>query len=171
MNSIAVIIGHTYINKGANGLIEPEFDFNKMVSNGLFVDVFTHSAFTVGYSRRQKETANKTKDYDYTFELHYNSSSNPMANGCEALYYYRNQKGKEASLLFCAEMENLGLKNRGAKPLHNKNQRGYGFVVAQKPTAIILEPFFGSNASDVSKVDVKSYVHALNSYFEKIKRL
>lgn len=151
---IAFVIGHTSSDKGADSpYTDQEWDFwNKIYDTYLsdLGDRFHHNPNISSYTQRQKDTAVKTKDYDLVFEMHYNSSANPDANGCEVLFYHTNTKAKDMAVLFLDKLSSLtGIKNRGAKATSSGN--GYGFLLAQKPTALLLEPFFGSNQSDVNR--------------------
>lgn len=161
---VAVVVGHHLLSKGARSPLGNEFDLMSKVANGLNCDTFKHNPNIRGYGARQRAMSKKTKDYDIVFELHFNAAT-PSANGCEALYYYSNNEGKKICLDFCNGIEDLfGIRNRGAKPLHSKNQRGYGFLYNTKGTAIILEPFFGSSFEDCNKFDYKEYIDFLNKF-------
>ncbi len=161
---IAFVVGHTPYSKGAYSqtLGSSEWDlfnlyFDKFKAVG---DVFVHDN-KLGYTSRQKEMANKTRDYDLVFELHFNAS-NGSAKGCEALYYHRNETARKICFAFCEHYTDLtGAKNRGTKALNDASDRGFGFVYYQKPTAIILEPFFGDNAEDCEMFNIDLFIDAI----------
>lgn len=162
---IAFVIGHTKLSKGAySSYFElMEYDFWKQFECDLkkVGDVFFHNYLIHGYTSKQKSIAKKTKDYDVVFELHFNSA-NTRANGCEALYFYTNNQTKRISQDFCDKYTSLtGARNRGAKELYNKEQRGFGFVKEQKASAIILEPFFGDNLLDSARFDIDKFLKAV----------
>jgi len=168
---IAFVIGHTPYSKGAFSKYfnSSEWDFyNKYFTKINSVgNVFVHDN-DLGYTSRQKEMAKKTKDFDIVFELHFNAS-NGTANGCEALHYHLNETAEKISEVFCEDYtRQTGAKNRGAKKLSNSGDRGYGFVSCQKPTAIILEPFFGDNIEDCKKFDIDVFIssikYAINNF-------
>lgn len=168
---IAFVIGHTPYSKGAFSkyfnstewdLYNSYFDKFKVVG-----DVFIHDN-DLGYTSRQKEMAKKTREFDIVFEIHFNAS-NGSANGCEALHYNHNETAQKICNKFCEDYTSqTGAKNRGAKKLSNSGDRGYGFVYYQKPTAIILEPFFGDNIEDCKKFDIDIFLssikHAINNF-------
>lgn len=165
--NIAFVIGHDGLRKGAYSdyLGKYEFDFYKEFIPKLenHGDVFIHNKFKFGYTARQRDTAKKTKNYDLVFELHFNAA-NGSANGCEALYYYKNKEAKSICEKFCKEYTSLtGTRNRGAKPLKDTTQRGFGFVFNQVPTAIILEPFFGDNKQDSLSFDISTLLRSVNN--------
>lgn len=158
---IAFVIGHTSKDKGAFStfLQISEFDLFKEFANKHLSgvgDIFLHDETITSYTQRQADTATKTTEYEYVFELHFNSAT-PAAEGCEALFYTGNTKAKKIAEKFCSLMVHfLDMKNRGAKAL-NASDRGFGFVSKQKPTALILEPFFGSNEDDCRNFKQEKY--------------
>lgn len=161
---IAFIVGHTPYSKGAfsKTLDVYEWDFYNLYFNKFneVGDVFIHDN-DKGYTSRQKEMANKTRDYDLVFELHFNAA-NTKAKGCEALYYHRNETARKICFAFCDKYTELtGAKNRGTKALNDANDRGFGFVYYQKPTAIILEPFFGDNTEDCNLFNIDLFIDAI----------
>lgn len=172
MKKYAIIVGHT--NGGDKGaysthLGKSEQPYNLEVANALKAldptkyDVYTHDA--QDYHKRQTALAAKlnAKDYEAVIELHFNAAS-PLANGTEALYYFASKKGKQlAQDLSAAVVKDYGTTLRGAKPLVNRNDRGYWFVYLPKATAVILEPFFGSNAEALKFADPKRLAHIINN--------
>ncbi len=173
-NKFAFVIGHTEKDGGAysNHLDIQEFPlFNNFAKAFLSEvgDIFTHDKELSSYSLRQYTTGQKTADYEYSFELHFNAAS-PQANGCEALYYYKNEKAKLIAEKYCSLMvQEMGYKSRGAKPL-KEGDRGFGFVQKQKPTALVLEPFFGSNIDDCKKFDMVKYAGVIYKLLEYINK-
>jgi len=83
-------------------------------------------------------------------ELHFNSFSNPQANGYEALYWHNSKQGKSAAFSFMSAMEDSFPRrnNRGAKAILTSSQRGARFLRSLKAPCVILEPFFGSNEQE-----------------------
>lgn len=172
---IAIVIGHTANSKGAvSPYLKPEFDFNKEVAIKLkeyspnVYDIFEHRTYANGYKSMIQETANKinSRDYDLVIELHYNAAS-PSAHGTETCYYFASKKGKKFAETFSkiiSENHNTKLRGaNGAKPLVNKEDRGFYAVYLPKPPALIVEPFFGSNEDDSNKFkDVDKYAATLN---------
>ena len=153
MDKVAFVIGHNENDKGAYSehLESSEWDYwNDFYDTYLthLGDKFTHN-LSKSYTKRQKAMAKLTKDYDLVFELHFNASL-PSANGVEALVYYSNKKMFKIGSLYCELMsDKLGIKNRGCKRITSGN--GFGFLKETKGSAILLEPFFGSNKKDCIK--------------------
>lgn len=178
---VAIVIGHTSNgDKGAYSetLKLSEYDYNLKVANHMkelnpsVYDVYTHTIQE--YYNRQKAMADKlnAKAYDLVIELHYNAAS-PVANGTETLYYFNSAKGKAYAESISQEIvKEFGTSIRGvngAKALVNKNDRGYYAVYLPKATALIVEPFFGSNPSESAKfADYKKYACVLNNTITKI---
>ncbi len=171
-NKFAFVIGHTEKDKGAysENLKIQEWDIFKNFANAFLNehgDIFTHNKDISSYSQRQGNTAQITAAYEYAFELHFNAAS-PKAQGCEALYYYKNEKAKLIAEKYCQLMsQEMGIKSRGAKPLKD-GDRGFKFVQKQKATALILEPFFGSNIEDCKKFDMVKYAAVMYKLLEYI---
>jgi len=88
------------------------------------------------------EELNKN-DYKSCIELHFNSSTNSQANGCECLVYYKNNKAKELATNFMARLQNIfGSKIRGNHGIieiqDSKVRGGYG-ICNSKDTYILVE--------------------------------
>lgn len=155
MNKVAIVVGHTRLRKGACGISLPcEFDFNSKVAEQLrdVADIYYYDSYNYGYKSMVKRNAKKLnkKDYKLVIELHYNAAS-PLANGCEVFYYFSNRVGKSLAEKFSHQLSRaFGIKNRGAKAMINKGQRGFWALFYPKATTLLLEPFFGSNRYDAS---------------------
>ena len=101
-------------------------------------------------------------DYEFCLELHFNSSLNRDANGCECLVYWKNEKAKKLATDFMAKLQNIfGSKIRGNHGIieiqDSKTRGGYG-ICNSKDTYILLEPFFGSNQDESLKFSIESDV-------------
>ena len=155
---VAIVIGHHEKSKGAKSpyLQIFEWDFYNQVAKYLTnVSIYHHSPYIKSYTQRIKNTAKKLDDYDLVIEMHFNAAT-PQANGCETLYYFASEKGKKYATIFSSIVnECTGIKlrgNNGAKPLVNKNDRGFCAVFYPKPPTILIEPGFGSNKGDCEKL-------------------
>lgn len=165
---VAFVIGHYEIDKGAysNHLGVSEWNYWNMFYDQYLIDLgdkFIHPKNS-SYTQRQSITAEKTKDYDLVFELHFNASS-PQAHGVESLVYFSNDKMKKVGQFYCDEMEFKGLTNRGVKAITGGN--GYGFLKATNNDAILLEPFFGSNESDCNIYNHQKHYEAIKNTINK----
>lgn len=159
-------MGHTKLRKGACSPYEVpcEFDYNKKVASYLkdVADIYYYDSYNYGYKSMVKRNAAKLnkKDYDLVIELHYNAGVS-IANGTECFYYVGNLKGKALAKKFCeAFCKEFGTKNRGAKAMVSKAQRGFWAVYYPKATTLLLEPFFGSNFKDVGSIKNKEAAYA-----------
>lgn len=156
MKKIAIVVGHTKLRPGAKGIrIPSEFDFNSRVAENLsdIADIYYYDSYNLGYKSMVKRNALKMnrKNYDLVLELHYNAAT-PQANGCEVFYYFNNKEGKNLATYFSRKISQVfEMRDRGAKAMVNKNQRGFWALFYPKATTLLLEPFFGSNSYDAEK--------------------
>jgi N-acetylmuramoyl-L-alanine amidase len=115
-----------------------------------------------GYGTAKFEVANKIRMARATFaiELHFNSAS-PEANGHEWLYWHSSLLGKRIAQKFEDAFSKLfpNIKARGIKAIQ-KQDRGGKFLELTHCPAVILEPFFGSNVQDCSKINVERIAEA-----------
>ena len=82
-------------------------------------------------------------------EFHFNADDDPAANGHEWLYWSTSKNGKRLAECLHAEMclAVPQIKARGIKP-KTGGARGAEFLKGTHCPAVIMEPFFGSNAGD-----------------------
>lgn len=174
---VALVVGHHENSKGAYSphLKTSEWDFyNDVVDCVPDVDVYFHDTNIRSYTQRIKHTARKlnSKGYDLVMELHFNSSSNPSANGCETLYYFASRKGKEYAKLFSDTVTLwTGIKSRngGLKALTQSKDRGYASVFYPEAPTILIEPFFGSSKKDCELIENPELVASIiNDFLNKI---
>jgi N-acetylmuramoyl-L-alanine amidase len=115
-----------------------------------------------GYGTAMFDVANKIRMARATFaiELHFNSSA-PEANGHEWLYWHSSLLGKRIAQKFEDAFSKLfpNIKARGIKAIQ-KQDRGGKFLELTHCPAVILEPFFGSNVQDCSKINVERIAEA-----------
>lgn len=174
MKKVAIVVGHTKLRPGACGVdgIECEFDYNKKVAEYLsdVADVYYYDSYNLGYRKMVQKNATKMnlKNYNIVLELHYNAAT-PQANGCEIFHYFTNKKGKKyAEYLSRLISSTFKVKDRGAKAMVNKKQRGFWALYYPKATTLLLEPFFGSNSDDVSKFcnNEKKYAGCIRTFLK-----
>ena len=176
---VALIIGHNKRSKGAySQIVGSEYDYWKGIAEKIkteipeLVDVYERkpNKFYVPEMNEVLEELNKN-DYKSCIELHFNSSTNSQANGCECLVYYKNNKAKELATNFMARLQNIfGSKIRGNHGIieiqDSKVRGGYG-ICNSKDTYILVEPFFGSNPDESLKFSVEKDV--VNLFINFIK--
>jgi N-acetylmuramoyl-L-alanine amidase len=171
VNKIVFLIGHTEKDKGAFSphLKKSEWQLFKDLETELtkIGDVFYHDPKIKSYRQRQTETAKLTYNYKTVIELHFNSLDKEFANGAEVLYYFNSARGKFLATnfleLWCERTE---IKNRGAKAVNLGN--GGEFLKKTKGTALLLEPFFGSNAEDCSRWNEQTFIDVLKDFCNKL---
>ncbi|MDW9547912.1 N-acetylmuramoyl-L-alanine amidase [Sinorhizobium meliloti] len=161
---LAVMIGHNRVSKGATSVAPinlMEFDFNQVVAKGmkneaghynLDVEVFWREP-SGSYTKEIEDAYAKVATWKPTciLELHFNSNSDPQANGLEMLCLPSANSRALASKLVGSTNKLLKVKVRhsdGVLALA-AGDRGWQSVSALPniPT-VICEPFFGSNAGD-----------------------
>ena len=176
---VALIIGHNKRSKGAySQIVGSEYDYWKRIAEKikteipLMVDVYERkpNKFYVPEMEEVLKELNKN-DYKTCLELHFNSSTNSQANGCECLVYYKNNNAKELATNFMARLQNIfGSKIRGNHGIieiqDSKVRGGYG-ICNSKDTYILVEPFFGSNPDESLKFSVEKDV--VNLFINFIK--
>lgn len=172
---IAFVVGHHENAKGkfSDYFKQSEWDFyNDVLTHFKNPIIFYHNPKIKSYLARQKETGNKLNllNLDLVIETHFNSF-NKKATGVETFYHHKSRKGK-----FYAEKFNevcvrwTGLKLRGAKPLSNNTQNGYGFLNSNKHPSILIEPFFGDNENDCKAIKSAYNMHCIiKDFIENIK--
>lgn len=176
---VALIIGHNKRSKGAySQIVGSEYDYWKRIAEKIkteipaLVDVYERkpNKFYVPEMEEVLKELNKN-DYKFCLELHFNSSTNSQANGCECLVYYKNNNAKELATNFMARLQNIfGSKIRGNHGIieiqDSKTRGGYG-ICNSKDTYILVEPFFCSNPDESLKFSVEKDV--VNLFINFIK--
>lgn len=179
MNKVALIIGHNDRSRGAySPILLSEFKYWKRIAEKIkgeipgIVDVYERKP-NKAYIPEMNEVLKELNKNDYKFcmELHFNSSLNRDANGCECLVYWKNEKSKELATNFMARLQNIfGSKIRSNNGLilieDSKTRGGYG-ICNSKDTYILVEPFFGSNQDESLKFSIESDVVGLFVNFIK----
>lgn len=166
---IAIVIGHDAMSKGAysHHLKQSEYDYNRGVADIMGLDTYLHTPH-YSYKQKMKRTYRKLSHYELTLEMHFNAA-HERVQGVEALYFHTNQKGREIAKIYCEVFsKEYGIKNRGAKPLSNPNQRGYWAVASGIPTGLILEPFFGSNYECKPFADKERHAATMCEFISRI---
>jgi N-acetylmuramoyl-L-alanine amidase len=109
---------------------------------------------------------------DFIISLHLNAAFNGNASGTEVLYYYRSKKGKEmAEILQDYIVSHLALPDRGVKPIDARG-RGSHLLKRTKAPAVIVEPFFIDNDSDLAlaQKDLDGFAQAYANAIDEIAK-
>ena len=166
---LAVVVGHNVRSQGAvrRDTGETEFSYNSRLADmivnsgkdvGIDVNIFIRTA-GLGYTREIRKVYKEVDAWgaDLSMELHFNSAAATSAGGTETL-----SSGSKNSLIFAEEIQEqllqaMGRINRGIKVRNSRTKgRGYMSLVAGRAPAVIVEPFFGSNAADLKATDQES---------------
>lgn len=174
MNKVAIVIGHRPGRQGAYSpfLKKTEYEFNSEVASYLMdiADVYERPNIPfVGETFRIKQLVKEINKHDYelVISLHFNSFHDERAHGATALYYITNSFGKVIANEFVKTIsEHFNIKQRELIPISSTKQRGGTLIKGLKATAILLEPFFGSNESDAKK-----FLHKTAEYSRIIRDL
>jgi len=153
--NVAFVVGHHNKAKGFHSpIIGDEYDFWFYYAQAYLKKlgkVFLHNENNSSYSGRQVEMAEKTKDFDLVFELHFNAH-NEHAEGAHAMYYAKSTTGRMLAFKFTELMQKrMNIEQDYNFPVSSSSTRGGQFILKQKPTALLLEPFFADNENDVNK--------------------
>lgn len=154
MGKTAVRMGHMKdVDQGAVGIIK-EYDtireyapyvINSLLRSGDEAhNVTPASAYSTADSLCQGVDKANNIGADCFVSCHVNSF-NSDANGCLVLYYPGSVKGKALAESIVKEIAALGFRNQGARA----DTRGLYELKATNAPAVIVEPFFCSNAQDV----------------------
>lgn len=162
---VALCVGHSRSgDSGAvatNGLSEHKFNKARAVAVKSLLENKGIEAHVIdyyqggGYSSAMQWLANhlRKKEYTLAVEFHFNSAS-PSAKGFEYLFWHKSKVG----ILVAKEFQKNHLNyfpdayDRGIEPLGDEaHERGVLFTSLTHCPAVILEPFFGSNKSEVDR--------------------
>ncbi len=160
---VAIDYGHSKTaNDGAYGIVE-EFKVNREYG-GLVKKYLEQLGHTVDVVSKDTCISNSEalsyrvqmehkKNYDLYISCHANCF-NGIAEGCEVLYY--SASGKVYADKVITEIAKLGFHNRGTKYRDNL------YVLKNtKSPAIIIEPFFIDNKSDVNRYNPDKLARAI----------
>jgi len=153
---IAIVIGHNAKAQGAVRCTDgrTEFDCNGELaelirshdkSNGRIFKRITGGGYSAEIGRVY--SASDSWGADCTFELHFNCSVNPAANGCLML-----SSGTRGSMALAEAMQAhcvavLGNADRGVRIIGRRDRGGRSLWQGRAP-AVLIEPYFGSNPAE-----------------------
>lgn len=151
---VGFVIGHYSNGTGFNSkYLGKEWEFWRNYAESYlskYGEIYYHD-LSSSYSTRQSIMADKTKDLDLVFELHFNAH-NESAEGAHCLFYSKSSIGEKLATLFSKKMlEVYDIEKDWNHPVSSQSVRGGQFIMKQKPTALLLEPFFADNKNDTDK--------------------
>lgn len=153
---IAISAGHAKQgNKfsGAVGFMSESFE-NRNVTHGI-IKMFNEANLswadcTVDSGKTKTAIVNESciktnnSGAEMALQIHFNSSDNESATGCECLIYPKS-KARNLAEKICSNLSNIGFKNRGVK-----ERDDLIFLKKTNMPAILIEICFVSNKDDVS---------------------
>jgi N-acetylmuramoyl-L-alanine amidase len=172
MRKLAIIVGHNGEAQGAARVDtgETEFVWNnslarliERLSSDFDIEVRVFFRVPGGGLKRELERVYREVDLwgaDMSIELHFNGHHNPSARGTETL-----SSGTALSLRLAVNVQremvaSLGLRDRGVKTV-GRGGRGWRSLYSGKAPAIMIEPFFGTNADDCRAADQQTIALAV----------
>lgn len=160
MRTIFLAAGHSDTDPGAvaQGRREAAIavEFRNMVSFYLRRDGYPHATDGAGQSNLPlAQSAALARRHDIAVEFHCNAAANPAAGGVETL---SGPKDMALGNLLCEVIANeLGIRNRGAKPENSGQHRRLAFVQAG---GIIVELFFLTSPGDLAAYEQRKWLAA-----------
>ena len=160
---IAYVVGHNRDKRGAVRVDtkETEYDFMGRIGSlmaemagdieGVEVKIFRREP-GLGYKREIEAVYDAVDEWgaDVSIEGHFNSFDDPRANGCETLSSGSVKSLALAKAVNDAIIDESGAKDRGILTRSRQDRGGRSLFSGRAP-AIMIEPFFGSNAADCQK--------------------
>ena len=153
---IAIVIGHNSKAQGAVRVTDgrTEFDWNGQLAELIrshdpdSVKVFRREAGG-GYSAEIDRVYREVDKWgaNCSLELHFNGSSNPLANGGETLSSGSAGSKRLADLVRSNVSAALGNSDRGVRVLKRQDRGGRSLWQGKSP-AVLTEPYFGSNVAE-----------------------
>lgn len=176
---VAILIGH---NSKAKGAFSPHLDVSEWTYNqrvfkamkageaeyGLELRQFFRQRNPNGYSAEIKAAYADIDAWDPTVivELHFNSGG---GRGSEMLFLKGSKNGKKlAKAVQASVVEELGMKNRGAKA-RTRSQRGGSSLIAARAPTILTEPFFGDSRKDCQIMTTEGHAALARAYLIGIR--
>lgn len=158
---VAICVGHSRIgDTGARSVGGVnEWVYNKAVAQELQSELEHHGIKSTIISHYPRKTYLGAMTWlriqldhigaTLAIELHFNAADNPDAQGFEYLHAGSPRGMHLASCLAHAHSQSIPFqqRNRGIKAVA-RAERGGGFLHRVKPTAVIAEPFFGTNPDE-----------------------
>ena len=177
---VPLIVGHTARAGGAfsETLQSYEYDYWKKVANLMLernnvgnTTLSVHlrdNGTRRAYDEASRSVKHATQHIPFIMELHFNASVNRTASGIETLAIASDMKACKTAAAVSRSLEkSTGARLRngdGVKRLH-VGDRGYvNLTYAGGKPAVLIEPFFGSNAEEVTYggwVSIKTAAHHL----------
>jgi len=166
---IAIVVGHNAKAQGARRATEDgesEFVWCGRLADLMAqswpetVRVFRREATPSGYEAEIRAAYAKVDAWgtEVSAELHFNAAISPAASGTET-WYVTDAGRAVAKRVSDALVQVLGLPDRGIKRAGKAlapgvdGTRGYASLIAGRAPAVLVELYFGSNASDCRRAD------------------
>ncbi|MDF3606144.1 N-acetylmuramoyl-L-alanine amidase [Paracoccus sp. DMF-8] len=161
MTKIALVVGHNARSQGAVRVTDGRSEYDWMgdlsaqilAANPGRYRVFRRPAGVV-YTREISQTYAEVDAWGASgsIELHFNAAAASTATGTETLTSGTKGSRRLATLIQSAMVGVLGLRDRGLL-VRDRKARGGESLWAGRAPAVLIEPYFGSNAGDCAAAD------------------
>lgn len=171
--TVAIVIGHKKSSPGAfnENYMKSEFEYNEELS--LLIEKAL-SELKISSKRIYRRTYRELPgdinaiQPSLMVNLHTNAFNSKLS-GSSVMYNSQSENGKKLADILLSEIVNiLNLKNRGIKPVSSEDRGGF-LLHNVNCTAVILQPFFIDNDSDL-KVAIEKKEELAQSIAKGIKK-
>ena len=157
-SKIALVIGHNARSQGAVRVTDKRTEYD--INSDLAVAIRDLDPVRYVIVRRTAGAGEIGRAYaevdrlgvKASVELHFNGAAAPSATGTETLTSGTRNSLRLAQGVQAGMVRALGLRDRGVKVIP-RTGRGGASLWTGKPPAILIEPYFGSNAGDCAAAD------------------
>ena len=168
MSKLYISAGHGGSDPGAVKGSRREKDFTLAVANkvSLLLAASYHTVIQNRTADRDSKLAAKIKQandakVDAVIEIHLNAGG---GTGCEVYHAHKGGAGKTLAEKICAEISNIGYRNRGAKTKKTVLGKDYFAIIREtKAPAVLVECCFLDNDSDMSKLNIDEMALAVTA--------
>ena len=157
---IALVIGHNARQPGAVRVTDdvPEYRWNGQLAGAIAALApdryrIVHRTYGAGEIARAYAEVDKL-GVDASVELHFNSAADFRATGTETLTSGTRNSVRLATAMQHHMVRALGLRDRGLL-VRGRGDRGGASLWTGVPPAVLIEPYFGSNAGDCARADLQ----------------
>lgn len=160
---VAIVVGHSESSKGAYSALFDvnEWDYNDTLA--MQIHTLLHDSDTIRpvIVYREKGLRQLVRKLNWVVRphlivsLHLNSFGNPQANGTEVLHYHKSKISRRIACIFEEAIQSvMGTRDRSGantgKAVTEEDRGGY-LLCYTKAKAVLVEPFFMSNAEEMKK--------------------
>jgi hypothetical protein len=157
LKKLAIVVGHEDKARGANSLSPlslSEYLYNEIIAALMVKECGMCGVDGKIFKRNGTDIAGVVRNVnawvpDASIELHFNSTGDSSVGGTETWFVSSESEklAQEVQRNMCVVFKRSGHGNRGAKEFA-LGARGRSNISGMNHPAVLVEPFFGSNAED-----------------------